>query len=316
MSASRPISVASKSSDAVFPDYEGYGSINTFTDFGTIKSIRMGRCICAPSVKDLLSVSGMAKKGHECILNENNPRMVCKDGTVMPFYYFNDLFYMPYITPIEESPNSGGIAPIARQYVDEADLLSSTINDFTLNTEEGSLPEEAVVRLDTERMPENRIVIDGQTSDKLVARTDQDKDRIVHHIFGHTSHKKISATSAVVDGMPKYQHFNTWCTSCNKGKMHMLSHSHSLWNERAKNRNDVWHIDLVGKFRSPSLGGNQYIVTIIDNYSRYCVAVPIKDKSAVSVLEALRKCIQDLGSTPKYIYTDLGTVVKLSSLSL
>ena len=38
----------------------------------------------------------------------------------------------------------------------------------------------------------------------------------------------------------------------------MLPHAHDLWNERANNKNDVWHIDLIGKFRSPSLGGNHY----------------------------------------------------------
>ena len=92
MSASRPIQVASKDVDPIYPDYEGYGSINTLTQFGSIKNIRMGRCVRAPSVKNLLSVSSMAKKGHEIIMNENNPRIICQDGTVVPMYYFLDLF--------------------------------------------------------------------------------------------------------------------------------------------------------------------------------------------------------------------------------
>ena len=89
--------------------------------------------------------------------------------------------------------------------------------------------------------------------------------------------------------------------------MSHLPHAHDLWNERAAHKNDAWHIDLVGKFRSPSLGGNSYIVTIIDNHSRYCMAVPTKDKSSISVLGALKKCIQDVGATPKRIYTDWGS---------
>ena len=56
---------------------------------------------------------------------------------------------------------------------------------------------------------------------------------------------------------------------------------------------DVWHIDLIGKFRSPSLGGNVYTVSIIENHSRYCMAVPIKTKSSVEVLAALQKCMAD-----------------------
>ena len=69
--------------------------------------------------------------------------------------------------------------------------------------------------------------------------------------------------------------------------MHVKPHAQNLWQERAEHKNDVWHIDLIGKFRSASLGGNVYIVTIIDNDSRYCMAVPIKNKSSVEVLAAL-----------------------------
>ena len=48
-------------------------------------------------------------------------------------------------------------------------------------------------------------------------------------------------------------------------------------------------------------------VTIINNYSRYCMAVPIKDKTSVSDLNALKKCMQDLQTTPKKVYTDWGS---------
>ena len=88
MSASRPISVAAKDSEAIYPDYEGWGAITTFTDFGNTKHIRLGRCVRAPSVQNLLSCSALARWGHECILNESNPRVVCKDGTVVPIYFF------------------------------------------------------------------------------------------------------------------------------------------------------------------------------------------------------------------------------------
>ena len=71
MSASRPVAVASKDAEAIYPDYEGFGQISTFNKYGGIKNIRMGRCICAPSVKDLLSASALTKKGHECVLNTN-----------------------------------------------------------------------------------------------------------------------------------------------------------------------------------------------------------------------------------------------------
>ena len=81
-----------RSREAIYPDYEGWGAITTFTDFGNTKHIRLGRCVRAPSVQNLLSCSALARWGHECILNKSNPRMVCKDGTVVPIYFFNNLF--------------------------------------------------------------------------------------------------------------------------------------------------------------------------------------------------------------------------------
>ena len=90
-------------------------------------------------------------------------------------------------------------------YVDEAQLLSFTIaKDSILGNDEGSLPEEAVVRLPTTAQPDSRIKIDGQMSDLHVARTEEDEDRIAHQMFGHISHRKMAATSAVVDSFPKY----------------------------------------------------------------------------------------------------------------
>ena len=68
--------MADKGVEPTLPDYEGYGSITTIAYNGAIKNIRLGRCICAPTIKNLLSVSSMAKKGHNVILNENNPRMI------------------------------------------------------------------------------------------------------------------------------------------------------------------------------------------------------------------------------------------------
>ena len=89
MSASRPVCVADKGAEPIYPDYEGYGSITTFSYSGGIKNIRLGRCIRALAIKNLLSVSS---KGHNVILNENNPRMICRDGTIVPIYHFGDLF--------------------------------------------------------------------------------------------------------------------------------------------------------------------------------------------------------------------------------
>ena len=113
----------------------------------------------------------MAKKGHNVILNENNPRMICRDGTVVPIYYFENLFYLPFVTTCTPILDSGGFSPTATESVDEAEMLSSTISiDHALNMEQ-ALPEEAVVRLDARPAPDNKIKISTELSDQMVANS-------------------------------------------------------------------------------------------------------------------------------------------------
>ena len=86
----------------------------------------------------------------------------------MPLYHFNDLFYLPYITPIDGSPVSGGSPTVVRHTVGEAYLLSSNNTADNLENEE---PAEAIVRLDARPAPDGRIKIDTILSDNSVART-------------------------------------------------------------------------------------------------------------------------------------------------
>ena len=145
---------------------------------------------------------------------------------------------MPYATPISESQASGGYAPERINIVDEATLLSSNVAVDRLNNIDSDDDDdcEAIVRLDARPAPKKSIDIDTQLSDQTVATTEGDKNRITHYILGHSSHKKMVATSAVVDGMPKYSKFNTWCTSCQKGKMHVKPHAQNLWQERTEHK--------------------------------------------------------------------------------
>jgi hypothetical protein len=87
-------------------------------------------------------------------------------------------------------------------------------------------------------------------------------------------------------------------------------------------------IDLVGKF--PTADGNKYILTIIDHFTRYPIAVPIPSKKAPVVAQALkthlfcafpywpRKIVSDKGGefvnkALKHIYEQLGIKQVLTS---
>ena len=104
----------------------------------------------APTIKNLLSVSGLAKKGHQCILNEYNPRLICKDGTVVPIYFMQDLFFLPFLVPTNSIGNDHGEFPPA---VDEAEMLSSA---FGVEEDNDKGSEEAVVRLSSSVLPNNQ----------------------------------------------------------------------------------------------------------------------------------------------------------------
>ena len=58
------------------------------------------------------------------------------------------------------------------------------------------------------------------------------------------------------------------------------------------NKDEIWSADLVDMQAFSSLNkGFKYILTVIDVFSKYAWAVPIKDKSAASVTKEFEKII-------------------------
>jgi len=67
----------------------------------------------------------------------------------------------------------------------------------------------------------------------------------------------------------------------------------------------VWYsvgMDLIGPFK-PSKGGYKFVLTMTDYFSKYVEAVPIVDKSAISVASAIYKVYCQQGA-PVHIITD------------
>ena len=70
-------------------------------------------------------------------------------------------------------------------------------------------------------------------------------------------------------------------------------------------KDEVWSADLVDMQAFSSFNkGFKYILTVIDVFSNYALAVPIKDKSAASVPKAFENIISD--RIPKKIWVDEG----------
>jgi len=67
---------------------------------------------------------------------------------------------------------------------------------------------------------------------------------------------------------------------------------------------DIWSADLV---EIPLDQGYKYILTVIDVFSKYAWAIPLKNKQSLTVIDAFEKIIKDSGRTPIKLWTDAGS---------
>lgn len=72
---------------------------------------------------------------------------------------------------------------------------------------------------------------------------------------------------------------------------------------------DIWAMDLVQMTSmAEDNDGYNYIFNVLDVFTRYVWAAPLKHKDADSVLEAFKKMVKDnKGVTPSYVWADQGT---------
>jgi transposase InsO family protein len=68
------------------------------------------------------------------------------------------------------------------------------------------------------------------------------------------------------------------CGPCQLGKQTRAAHKKTLGIQTSKNL-ELLHMDLMGPTRTASLSGKRYILVIVDDFSRYTWAIPIREKS-------------------------------------
>lgn len=74
---------------------------------------------------------------------------------------------------------------------------------------------------------------------------------------------------------------------------------------------EIWALDLADLHKLEEDNDHfKYLLNIIDCFSRYAWSVPLKDKNAKTVVDALGKVIKQSDRTPKYLWTDLGAEFK------
>lgn len=104
-----------------------------------------------------------------------------------------------------------------------------------------------------------------------------------HERLGHVSNETIKrmAINNVVDGLSVSRSNDTLdiCSGCAQGKAH--SHPFKSSVRKTTRRLELVHSDVLGPIDPVSLGGARYIVTFIDDYSRWATAFPMRNKSEV-----------------------------------
>ena len=69
---------------------------------------------------------------------------------------------------------------------------------------------------------------------------------------------------------------------------------------------DVWQMDLVDMQAYKNDNNKyKYLLTCIDIFSKYSCAAPLKDKKSPTILEAIKKNLNE-GRKPRKIQTDAG----------
>ncbi|KAL4278845.1 hypothetical protein GQ457_03G040090 [Hibiscus cannabinus] len=143
---------------------------------------------------------------------------------------------------------------------------------------------ELVVQVD---MTRNRLfTIDIESGEVKCMKTSVKDDSWLWHLrYAHLgfSGLKLLSKAKMVNGLPEINLPIQLCEACIKGKQHRQRFEvGKSW--RARRPLEIVHTDIAGPFDIPSLGGNRYYLTFIDDYSRKCWVYALKEKS-----EALAK---------------------------
>ncbi|GMF45505.1 unnamed protein product [Phytophthora fragariaefolia] len=130
-----------------------------------------------------------------------------------------------------------------------------------------------------------------------------------HARMGHPNKDALIKTQRATNGIPAVgQAFPTLCGGCMKGKQTVEAFP-SRSETKTSRVLELVHTDVMGPMKTSSKGGAMYVLTFVDDFSRYGVAYVLKKKSEVAskLKEFMRFYEKQCGERLMCLRSDNGT---------
>ena len=187
-----------------------------------------------------------------------------------------------------------------------ADLLSRDTTDDTVepsrgtrDKSQGNVPSYTAVCASEKR---NRTQVDDEEIEQVVKR---------HHEYGHlgalkTKFSILNSNLYFRNMIPRIRKYINECVICAQNKSYSSKCKSGTLPKNEVQPFEVVSIDLVGPLPT-SIGGHRYVLTMIDNASRWAEAVALTNIRAETVAESLVRCWIHRFGPPRHFLSDCGT---------
>nr|GEY76789.1 retrovirus-related Pol polyprotein from transposon TNT 1-94 [Tanacetum cinerariifolium] len=143
----------------------------------------------------------------------------------------------------------------------------------------------------------------------LMSRASSTKSWLWHQRLSHLNFDTINdlARNDLVAGLPKFKyHKEHLCPSCKQGKSKRASHPPKPV-PNSRQRLHLLHMDLCGPMRIASINGKQYVLVIVDNYSRYTWVhfLRSKDKAPEVIIKVYNRRTKKIMETMNVSFDEL-----------
>nr|GEW32116.1 ribonuclease H-like domain-containing protein [Tanacetum cinerariifolium] len=128
----------------------------------------------------------------------------------------------------------------------------------------------------------------SNSSTCLLAKASSSQSWLWHQCLSHLNFATINnlVKNNLVQGLPKMKFDKDYlCSACEQGKIHRKHHKSKT--DFASNKPlYLLHMDLCGPMHVESINGKQYVLVVVDDYSRYTCVFFLHSKDEASELKA------------------------------